>query len=281
MLSALGELAAAGHDVEWVEVADPELAIEGLVSGRDIQFAAQTANAALIAIQQGAPIKLVGDAVGYGHAVFASTDIVECADLEGRRVGVHSAAAVGTAVLKYWINKTCPGVEPEYLIIGGADVRYLALTSGEIDATLLPLVEVIQLEAEQPGAFNRLANLGEEIQDIRPAPIYGNAPWMEANRAATELFFEVMAEEYDKVNADPQYLVDITAEYWPEALPEGLELEIATQYVEGGLFDLTALTPETMQSTIDFFEENGVTQPGLTVEDVADFSYLDAVMSRR
>lgn len=277
ILAAIEAMRADGYDAAWVDMADPELTIEALASGREVQFGAQVGSAALIAIQDNAPIKLIADAAGYAHTVFAGNGVQSCEQLDGRRVGVLSPAAVGTAVLQYWVNSTCPGTEPEYLNIGGSDVRYLALASGEIDATTLPLVESMQLEDERPGEFTSLTNLGTDIEGVRPAPIYGNSTFMSENRELTEAFLAAIEREYDAVNEDPQYLVDIVERIWPEALPEGRGLEIATRYVELGLFDLRALNPESMQTTLNFFQDAGVIEPGLTVEQVADFSYLDAV----
>lgn len=278
-MAALANMAAEGYDVGWVEVAEPELAIEGLATGQSFQFSGSTASAALIAIQQGAPIKLIADLVGYGHAVFAKSDLTECADLDGRRVGIMSEGAVGTAILRYWINANCPEVSPNYLVIGGADLRYLAMVSGEIDATLLPLAEVIQLEQENPGSFTRLANLGEDITDVRPAPFYGNSDYMEANPRATELFMAALLDVYAYINEDYNHLIELAEQYDPGVLPAGLEEEITKAYIDMGMFNLAALNPETVVSTIKFFEDAGVIEPGLTADDVADLSYLDAAIA--
>lgn len=277
-LAALDRMRADGHDVELVEVAEPELAIEGLATG-SFQFSGTSGNAALVAIQQGAPIKYIADQVGYGHAVLGVAELTECSDLDGRLFGHFSEGSVGTAVFNYWLDRTCPGTEPNMIVIGGASVRYLALTSGEIDATLLPLVEVIQLEQEAPGEYATIANLGQEIGDVRAAPFYGNTQYMEENPRAVELFLGALLEVYEEINADYTVLVEMTSEFYPEALPAGIEDLVAETYIEVGMFDLLALNPETTLATIEFFEFAGEIEPGLTVEDVADFSYLDAAVA--
>lgn len=61
-----------------------------------------------------------------------------------------------------------------------------------------------------------------------------------------------MATEHERINADSAYLVGLVEKYLPESVTDSLA-GTAQCYAEEGLFDVTALTEENVQYTIDFF----------------------------
>lgn len=273
LMEAAQLLQEAGHDVTVEEVAEPELAIEGLVRG-NFDVSGESISPALIAIQQGAPIVVIGDVVANEWALYASEDISECADLDGRRIGLFSEGAVATAMVRQWIGQECPGIEPEYLVIGGSDVRAQALLAGEIDATALTIADIAVLEQEGI-QVNLLADFGESLPELRPSALYANANFVMENPEATTAFLEAMLEVHDQINADPAYLVSIIQEHLPET-DEAILDSVAAEYVERGLFDAAALTEENLQFTIDFFTNAGVIEEGLEPADIAELSYAEA-----
>ena len=273
LMEAAQLLQEAGHDVTVEEVAEPELAIEGLVRG-NFDVSGESISPALIAIQQGAPIVVIGDVVANEWALYAAEDISGCADLDGRRIGLFSEGAVATAMVREWIGQECPDIEPEYLVIGGSDVRAQALLAGEIDATALTIADIAVLEQEGT-QVNLLADFGESLPELRPSALYANANFVTENPEATTAFLEAVLEVHDQINADPAYLVSIIQEHLPET-DEAILDSVAAEYVERGLFDAAALTEENLQFTIDFFTNAGVIEAGLVPADIADLSYAEA-----
>ena len=83
-------------------------------------------------------------------SVLAKADIVHCADLDQRRMAIHSECSVSAAMLRAYIEKTCPGTEPEYLIIPGSENRASALLVGEIDAAPVELIDAVRINALRP-----------------------------------------------------------------------------------------------------------------------------------
>src|SRR5688500_4161174 len=69
ILAALDTMRSNGHDIKQVELAEPELAIEGLAKG-DYAISAEATSPALIANQQGAPIKVIADVVANQWAFY-------------------------------------------------------------------------------------------------------------------------------------------------------------------------------------------------------------------
>jgi NitT/TauT family transport system substrate-binding protein len=273
ILAALDALRADGYDVKQVELAEPELAIEGLAQG-DYAISAEATSPALIANQQGAPIKVIADVVGNQWAFYGSEDISSCDDLVGQPVGIFSEGAVATAMVKYWVSQNCSEGEPEYLVIGGSDVRAQALQQGEIVATALEIGDVATLEAQTGTTMEPLVDFTDEIPDLHPQTVYANTDFLKDQAEAAQAFMDALAAEHAKINEDPAYLVGLVEKYLPESVDDTLSAT-AQKYVSDGLFDATALTESQVQATIDFFVEAGVLEEGLTAADAADLSFAE------
>jgi NitT/TauT family transport system substrate-binding protein len=272
-LAAIDALRAQGFDIEVVELANPDLVIQGVTSG---QFQFGRGGTPEIAIQQGADIRSVVGAAGNEWTVYADNDIADCAGLNGRRVGIQSQTGGSTARLRGWLEANCPGTTPEYVVIEGSQNRYAALLADRIDGSPLELADAVRLELEASDRFHLLANLAET--QILPTQIYGNNSYMQANPEVVQAFIEALLTEHRKIAADPEYLVTLITTYVPEQ--ENIE-EIADRYASVGIFDVNgSLTEEVLQGMVAFYEAAGFTQPGLTPADIADLSYLQAVLTK-
>lgn len=271
LMAAVEATREAGFEIDTVELAEPELAIEGLANG-DYALSAEATSPALIAIQRGAPIKIVADVVGNQWAVYGGPDVTTCDDLVGRPFGIFSEGAVATAMARSWVAESCTEGEPDYLVIGGSDVRAQALLAGEIDATALEVADRITL-ADAGSEPNLVVDFAQQLPDLHPQTVYANAEFLSDDAEAAQTFIDALVAEHEAINADPAYLVSLVEKHLPDSADDLLP-EIATAYVDAGLFDAAALTPESVQGTIDFFAEAGVIEGGLTAEQAADLSFL-------
>lgn len=272
LLEAIDVLERDGHDVESVEVAEPELAIEGIADGR-FQFSGETTSTALTAAQKGAPVTLIGDLVGNAWSVWTSADITSCEELDGQRFGIFSQGSVATAMVKNWVAQTCPGTQPEYLVLGESSTRFAALQAGEIAGTALELADTLRIE---DGQLRELVDFQEELPELRPSTLYANSEYISAEPEATQAFIDAVAEVDDQINEDPAHLAELIRKHLPDT--ENIE-EVAEAYSGANLFEVSALTPESLEYSIDFFEQAESIEPGLTVEDVADFTFVEEVES--
>jgi ABC-type nitrate/sulfonate/bicarbonate transport system substrate-binding protein len=275
VLAAVDAVRQAGHQVEVVELAEPELAIEGLAKG-DYAISAEATSPALIAIEQDAPIKIIADVIGNQWAIYGKPGISSCDDLSGRPFGIFSEGAVATAITKDWVSSTCAaGKQPNYLTIGGSDVRAQALVAGQIDATPLELSDVVTLESSGVSGFTEVVDFAERMPDLHPQTVYANAEFLAEHRDVAQAFVTALVQEHAKINADPQHLVELVTKYLPEEDPATVA-RIAERYVEAKLFDAAALTEQNVQGTIDFFARAGVIEQGMTAKDAADLSFVEA-----
>lgn len=275
ILAALDVLREDGYEIEVVELAEPELAIEGLASG-EYAISAEATSPALIAIEQDAPIRIIADVVGNQWAIYGAEGVTECDDMAGRPFGIFSEGAVATAMVRDWVDQNCSeGSEPEYLTIGGSDVRAQALISEQIDATALELGDVVALAAAGETSFVEVVNFADGLADVHPQTVYANNDFLQDNAEAAQAFINALLAEHEKINADSGYLVELVSKYLPGS-EDDVVAETAQRYVEAGLFDAGALTEENMQGTIDFFIRAGVLQEGMTVADAVDLSFLES-----
>jgi ABC-type nitrate/sulfonate/bicarbonate transport system substrate-binding protein len=271
ILAALDTVREKGYEIEVVELAEPELAIEGLANG-EYAISAESTSPALIAIQQGAPIKIIADVIGNQWAVYGQDDIAECDDLAGQPFGIFSEGSVATAMVRSWVAQNCTAGEPEYLVIGGSDVRAQALLNDQINATALEIADIVTLQATGT-EFTLVADFKEQLPDLHPQTVYAGDSFLSENAEAAQLFVDALIAEHEQINADPEYLVGLVEEYLPDSVDETLP-DIAAAYVDAGLFNAAALTEENMQGTIDFFIGAGVFDEGMSVEQAADLSLL-------
>ncbi|MYY81439.1 ABC transporter substrate-binding protein [Streptomyces sp. SID335] len=274
ILAALDAVRAQGHEVDVVELAAPELAVEGLAKGH-YAISAEATGPALSAIEQGAPIRIIADAVGNQWALYGKPSIASCDDLGGRPFGIFSEGAVATAIAKDWVGSACEGgVRPRYLTIGGSDVRAQALVSGEIDATPLEVSDAVSLESSGASGFTKVVDFAETLPDLHPQTVYANSGFLDEHRAVAQEFVSALVREHARITADPRRLVALARTHLPaqDAADVG---RAARRYSDAKLFDAAALTPHNVQRTIDFFARAGVIGQGMTARDAADLGFVE------
>ncbi|QOR71043.1 ABC transporter substrate-binding protein [Ruania alkalisoli] len=272
LMAAAEQLRQDGMEIDIVELAEPELAIEGLAQG-DYQISAEATSPALIAAERGSPIQIIADVIGNQWAIYSQSDLTSCDSLVGEPVGIFSEGAVATAMVRDWVAQECTAGEPEYLVIGGSEVRAQALVTGEISATALEVSDVVTLAGTTDADLHELANFGTSLPDLHPQTVYANSDFLADQPDLAQAFVDALVDTHAEINADPALLVTLAEEHLGIVGDENLQ-RIAETYVERGLFDAAALTPENVQGTIDFFVGAGVVGE-LSAEDVADLSFIE------
>jgi ABC-type nitrate/sulfonate/bicarbonate transport system substrate-binding protein len=178
--------------------------------------------------------------------------------------------------LKGWIEATCSGIKPNYIVIAGSPNRYAALLADQIDASPLELADAVRLEGEASDRFHLLANLNE-TQKL-PTTLYTNPDWASQNPGTVQAFLQALIEENRKIASQQGYLAQLVTKYMPKT--EKIN-ETAARYVQTGIFDVNGeLNESVAKGILDFDEKYGFTKPGLALNQVFDLSYLNAVLDR-
>jgi len=275
LLAALDAMRDDGYVIEYPALTAPDLVAEGMVRN-DFQFGVVGIAPAAVAIQEGAPIINVMSQFSNPWYMYAATDITECGDLAGRRLAIHSEQSTSAAFGFDWIDRECPGTEPEVLVIAGSENRYAAMIAGEVDASAVEIADAVALEEEAGDRFHRLVSFAETLPDILTTTYAVNTEFASENPQVVVDLLTAVLEQHRMIDEDPAYFAGLVEEYRPYisgvVSDRSIELQGALFQTDGGF------TEEFVQSTIDFLTEATVIEGDLAVEGIADFSYLEQAL---
>lgn len=277
LLAAIDSLRGQGFTIDTPEIAESELSVQGVVKG-DFALSSGTTSAVLNAVQKGGKVRILADRVANEWTVYAVKAVSSCKELEGRKLAIHSEGAVSTAMVKNWLATECPATKPTFLIVPGSDNRYKALLANQIDASPLELSDAIALESEAGDRFRLVTSFAQTLPNLHPTTVYGNGDFIEKNPDSVRAVLKALLEQHRKIAGDAKYLAEIVVKYYPKVERKTLD-KAAQQYVALKMFDVNGgLTEENFKGTVDFFTTAGSVKPGLSVNDVADLSFLKALL---
>jgi NitT/TauT family transport system substrate-binding protein len=280
VMSAIGNLNEQGWDIETPEISESALLIEGTARG-EFQMSAGATNAVMLAAQSGHGVEIVTSRVKNEWTMYAKAEYDSCESLDGVRLAIHSEGSPATFMVREWIESTCPGTEPEYVIMPGSENRYAALISGEIDASPIELSDAITLQAEAGDDFVELANFSEDLPKLTLTEIFGNPEWMAENPNTVTAFITAILDEHERYAEDPDYLKEQALEHIPSVNADQIDA-VAQAYSEMEMFATDGgLDDEAQQFTVDFFVDAGLVEEGVSPDDVFNLSYLEAARAKR
>ena len=281
LLAAVDALNEDGYDIEWAEIAESELVVEGVAQGR-FAFGAAANNAVMAAMEQGAKIKFLVDRTLNEWQVYAVNAVTKCTDLEGSRVAIHSPGSVSGAMLKDWIKNECPEINYDPLIIEGSQNRLAAMLADQIDVTPMELADTIKLDTERPGDFHLLVNFSTDLPDLHLTSVYSNQDFIDANPDVVYDMVKAVVEQHRMILQEDGYLLSLIQKYLPEEAADAeLAKTVADAYIERKFFPLNGgLTKEAVEYTLGFFgpEGTGSTSRLLTFDETTDLSFLEQVL---
>jgi NitT/TauT family transport system substrate-binding protein len=280
-LAAIDELRKQGYTIDAPELAESELVTEGVVSGR-FQFGSGANNAALLAMDKGGRIKFIVDRNANEWTIVTTAEIETCEQLAKSRLAIHSPGSVSGAMVRDWINNNCAGAAPwEPLIISGSQNRAAALLAGQIDSTPAELRDWLNINETGGDKYRLFINFAEDLPRLRPTSMYGNTNWMEQNPDVVKDLIREILLQNRRINSEPGYLLELYKRYLPEEAAEASAKLVTDTYAERRLFDSNGgLTREGIDYTTKFFGPSGTgaLSKDMSVDDVSDLSYLDAVL---
>ncbi len=269
-------LAEQGYSVVPTFYAQSELAVQAVASG-DAEFGNGADRTFWAAVSQGASILTIMEQAANGWSVYAIPEIQACADLSGKRFAQHSEGAVSFAMSEAYLKENCPDATPEIVIIPGSENRRAALLAGQIDATPVELADAIQIELEAPGKYHLLTNFAKDVPKLKTTGMYVNGDFAKEHPEVVRDYIRAILTVHRQINEDHGLLI-AEATKWLAIAPEVLP-QIADAYFAINAWDVNGgLDEDAIQYSLDFFTNSGSLQPGLTVETVADLSFLNAVL---
>lgn len=275
-LMALDLLEDEGYTIQRTAFAEGELSLEALARG-DADIASSGIAIGWSAIAQGANIRSIVSRGKYTYGIVAGKDIQTCADLDGASFAIRTTTGTNPALIRQYIEDNCPGITLNYVVIGSTNTRKAAILAGEIDATLLEPDDFLDVEKQAPGQFHTLVNFGDEFPGLFFNVVNVSKAWGEQNPELVQAFIRALLVSIRSINGDPKIL--------PAQLEGRLSYTVEDAEKTSSLFlnpttwdNTGSMTTETVQFNIDFLVAAEAIPPGLTVEDLVDLSYLNAVL---
>ena len=263
-----------GYDGEWVEVAEPEVAVAGVASGKFTFSAGVTATAMAAQEKQGADLVFVGDFLKQFWTVSGKTVLTQCGQLAGKKFGLNSPGGVSTALFKAWVAAKCPGTEAEVVYIDGSDNRVQGLLAGQLDASMIDINGTLAFDDK----LHIIADLATDLPGISTNNIFANNTFAKANPKVVQDLLAELLTLSDEINKDPKVFSDAIKK-WVPAFADQADA-ISALYVERGLVDATGGNQiDGMTKSLELFQSVEAVGPNLTIDKAVDRTYLDAALS--
>lgn len=276
-LLAIDEMNAAGWKITPTFFSAPEVDAAAVASGQ-VEFAIGAPPSLFSAIQAGAKIHIIAAELGTAWDVVTSTDITNCDGLVDKRWALNSPGGATTSYANYWLQSNCSAdsqakIKPIY--IPGSQNREAAMVAGQIDATLLTPFDIVNIDAAAPGKFHTLADFASDpsLKNYKSAIFAVNDDFAAAHPEVVVAFLKGLLKANADAASDPTLLTKPAQE-------QNITYDAAAQaaialMIKGGVYDPTlALTDESVSFMVQFSQKYGNLNPGLTTEQVADFTFL-------
>ncbi|MPZ51739.1 MAG: PhnD/SsuA/transferrin family substrate-binding protein [Acidimicrobiia bacterium] len=198
--TAWREMNKQGWEIEELFLPQNELAIQALEQG-EVDLVPTSTLTGMIAINQGADIVGIV-AAARGEWVLVGAENVETpADLEGKRIAVHSETSVSNLVVEHSLSKE--GINAEVVMIPGSPARAQALTQGEVDATSLFISDALRLEADADMPINIVANYAD--LPFIDQMLFVRRSFLTEHRGEAEAVVKGLLDTYRRFQEDPAW----------------------------------------------------------------------------
>jgi ABC-type nitrate/sulfonate/bicarbonate transport system substrate-binding protein len=274
-LMAVDALRAKGYNIEAVAIDDVTVAVQAMNQGA-LDISNLPNLQAWAAIDKGASIVTILDDAAATRLLAAAPGIEQCGDLDGKKVATVNVNSVQTAMVNRYIEENCPGAAPEYLVVAGANNRMAGLLAGQVDAALLDMTQQLRMERDGETRAHVLVSFTEEFPTLKTNSHFARRDFLEQYPEAARDFVRAMLEARRSIQ-DPHVLSEQFVKYIK--LEPVAASSAAETYLAHKVWDVNgALSPELLQENIDFLVELSGLAPGITPEEIADLSYLNAVL---
>lgn len=263
-----------GYQISLEFIANSDLVIAGGASGQ-FDMGNSSTSAAMKVIQSGAPIKFIGENIKNTWVLVGKSSIKSCADMNGVRLGLHSAGGVSTALYRSWYKKNCDAsIKPKERFIAGSPNRLVALVADQIDVAMMEVEDTLFL----PAGFGIISNFSKTLPEIKTGLVWMNENFLTKNqKVASDLMYELtwLAQE---MNRDAVFFKKIALK-WTTGYADMDKIVSAYQAAK-----LYPENPEAffkeLDLTAEFFTLAGTLKPGLRADKMAVSFPLKTVVNR-
>lgn len=238
-----------GLNVEVTPLPGATTAIRAMLSGEQ-DIVNTGGDTAILAWQNGAPIKIISSPVAKGTDVLiARSEIATIQDLAGGRFAISDPGSTGEVLGRVLLERN--GVDPEtvqFVGLGSPADRVRAMLADQVDATAatILILEPV-LEAVENGEMHVLTSFAEEFPDI-------------------PLSFDITTDAM--INDQPDVLVrflraEVRGYRWAQDNPEQAAA-IAAEFIEDTPLELLEQGMQGMSELAVYGLDGGISRDGIT-----------------
>ncbi len=276
-LLAFDILKEKGYIIEPSYYTSADLAVAAL-ERNEANFANGATRSYWAGISKGVNARVIMEQVANEWTVLSVPAIESCQDLGGMRYGTNTTGGVARLMTQVYVRDNCPDVEMVEVSIPSSENRAAAMLAGEIDAAGLELADSTRVMAQAPDRFHIFLNFSEALPDLKTTAVHVNQEFAEQNPEAVRDYVRALLTVHRNIQADPT-LMENQAVTRLQIEPATAKSLVAAYNALGAWDPNGGLDDAGVQYTIDFFTDAGALDEGLTVEKVADLSYLNSVLS--
>jgi NitT/TauT family transport system substrate-binding protein len=262
-----------GLDVQIAVVESGTRAIQALLGG-SVQLASTGPEDFIRATEAGTPMVILAGVLGsLTHSLVAGPAVKSIGELRGGKIAVSGLTGSVTYALKHILAKNNLHYPKDYLMIqiGGVSVRWAALKSGGIDATLI--AEPLTLVAEESGLSN-LGYVGDYIPHLQVTAVAAKSDWAKANRGLVVRYLKGLVRTYQWLYNNRDEAIEATAAVAKvERKFAARGYEIYTKRRVWPIDGSPAM--DGMKVVLDYMREGKMLASSAGTEKYVDLSYLE------
>jgi ABC-type nitrate/sulfonate/bicarbonate transport system substrate-binding protein len=179
-------------------------------------------------------------------------------------------------MLNRYIERHCPATNPALLVVAGENNRLAGLLAGELDAAIIDQDDLDDLAPARRADVSALVVFAEEFPGVTLDSFFARRELAEKYPATVKDWLRDLLEARRRIQ-DPKLL----AEQFVARLgmtPDAAQ-KTAVACLERNFWDVNGrYTPAIVQRNIDFMSTATTQGPGLKASDVADLTFLNAVL---
>jgi ABC-type nitrate/sulfonate/bicarbonate transport system substrate-binding protein len=273
---AFDDLAARGYTVEKVYVSSSAMTTDLLIRG-DVDIAMVNNQTVWTAIAKGAELRTVGPFTATTGVLAAGAAVQSCSDLDGKSVGAPGSTGLSPVLFRTYVERHCPGTQPQLVVMPEAQARTDALLAKRLDAAMLPGEELLKLQRGGKLPLHSLYDYASEFPDVQAEGLHVRRDWAAQHRGVLEEFLRAQLLAYRRVIQNPQVLYDESTRRLK--IDADTAAAIGRSHLDMHIWDANGqLTDGNVQSTIDFLVKANAVPAGMKAAQVADLTFLNAVL---
>jgi len=275
-LMAMDELRARGYTIATIPYANNMLVFLGMQRG-DVDVASVPDVIGWNAIHRGAPAFVLMDESRMTVLLLAGAGIRRCADLDGKPVAIGAVGGAMAVLTERYVARDCPDAHPQYVeVTGGSATRLAALASGAVAATPLELYDYVEMPEALASKLHALVWFSDVFPGLTTISTFMRRGLSDEHPETARDVVRAILRARRRLQEPGVLAAELTARFGLDAERARLT---ADTFLTRRVWDVNgSYTMDAIQRNIDFYATSGNLPAGMQAGEVADLSFLNAVL---